>query len=190
MLEAVFLPCPSRFAFLTADVWTSSRNETGKLGTGNRGQTGSFPFSEVSSHYEPSESCETNIRKRPVCPRVPRVPKFSPSSPSSSASQAGRSTLEVKVGARRGLRSRSMKKRIVTLSVAIFAFAVGTNSQEIKSAPTLEVCSAQVNLWVAQMDILRPYGPEVRKAVNTLTSRDIENRERLITDCILRDVDE
>ena len=83
-----------------------------------------------------------------------------------------------------------MKKRIVTLSVAIFAFAVGTNSQEIKSAPTLEVCSAQVNLWVAQMDILRPYGPEVRKAVNTLTSRDIENRERLITDCILRDVDE
>src|SRR6266481_3255524 len=69
MLEAVFLPCPSRFAFLTADVWTSSRNETGKLGTGNRGQTGSFPFSEVSSRYEPSESCETNIRKRPVCPR-------------------------------------------------------------------------------------------------------------------------
>ena len=39
------------------------------------GQTGSFPFSEASSHYEPSESCETNIRKRPVCPRVrPRVP--------------------------------------------------------------------------------------------------------------------
>src|SRR5229473_2318178 len=35
------------------------------------GQTGSFPFSEVSSHYEPSESCETNIRKRPLCPRVP-----------------------------------------------------------------------------------------------------------------------
>src|SRR5258708_28945250 len=35
------------------------------------GQTGSFPFFEVSSHYEPSESCETNIRKRPVCPRVP-----------------------------------------------------------------------------------------------------------------------
>ena len=35
------------------------------------GQTGSFPLSEVSSHYEPSESCETNIRKRPVRPRVP-----------------------------------------------------------------------------------------------------------------------
>src|SRR6266852_1694450 len=33
------------------------------------GQTESFPLSEVSSHYEPSESCETNIRKRPVCPR-------------------------------------------------------------------------------------------------------------------------
>src|SRR5258708_3089438 len=42
------------------------------------GQTGSFPFSEVSSHYEPSESCETNIRKRPVCPRVPT--RLSPSS--------------------------------------------------------------------------------------------------------------
>src|SRR5260370_38579506 len=37
------------------------------------GQTGSFPFSEVSSYYEPSESCETNIRKRPGCPRVSRV---------------------------------------------------------------------------------------------------------------------
>src|SRR5712691_6987645 len=35
------------------------------------GQTRSFPFSEVFSHYEPSESSETNIRKRPVCPRVP-----------------------------------------------------------------------------------------------------------------------
>src|SRR5229473_6155837 len=37
------------------------------------GQTGSFPFFEVSSHHEPSESCETNIRKRPVCPRFPRL---------------------------------------------------------------------------------------------------------------------
>src|SRR5229473_8081216 len=48
-----------------------SRNAYGE------GQTGSFPFSEVSSHYEPSESCETNIRKRPVCPRFPSpVPRF------------------------------------------------------------------------------------------------------------------
>src|SRR5260370_36966265 len=37
------------------------------------GQTGSFPFSEVFSHYEPSESSETNIRKRPVGPRVPII---------------------------------------------------------------------------------------------------------------------
>src|SRR6266852_4224417 len=40
-------------------------------------QTGSFPFSEVSSYYEPSESCETNIRKRSVCPRV-QTPKGVP----------------------------------------------------------------------------------------------------------------
>src|SRR5713101_3415325 len=90
MLEAVFLPCPSRFVFLTADVWTSSRNETGKLGTGNRGRTGSFPFSEVASHYEPSESCETNIRKRPFCPQVPRpqVPAHYPA-PTGCSAQKG-----------------------------------------------------------------------------------------------------
>src|SRR6266852_4475565 len=42
------------------------------------GQTGSFPFSEASSHYEPSESRKTNIRKRPVCPRVsPSFPRVS-----------------------------------------------------------------------------------------------------------------
>ncbi len=35
------------------------------------GQTGSFPFSEVASHYEPNESCETNVRKRSACPRFP-----------------------------------------------------------------------------------------------------------------------
>src|SRR5713226_10531414 len=35
------------------------------------GQTGSFPLSETSNHYEPSKSCRTNFRKRPVCPRVP-----------------------------------------------------------------------------------------------------------------------
>src|SRR6266478_8336830 len=45
------------------------------------GQTGSFPFSEVSSHYEPSEACETNIRKRPVCPQFPRLSPISPSVP-------------------------------------------------------------------------------------------------------------
>jgi len=43
-----------------------------------------------------------------------------------------------------------MRKRIVTLSVVIVALAVGTSSQEIKPAPTLEVCNAQINLWVAQ----------------------------------------
>jgi hypothetical protein len=83
-----------------------------------------------------------------------------------------------------------MKKRIATLSVVIVAFAVGTNSQEIKPAPNLEVCNAQVNLWVAQMDILRQYGPEVRKVLNTLTSHEIADRERLIADCILADADE
>jgi hypothetical protein len=81
-------------------------------------------------------------------------------------------------------------KRIVTLSVAFVTLAVGTNSQEVRHAPTLEVCNAQVNLWIAQMDITRKYGPEVRKVLNTLTSHQIEDRERLISDCILADVDE
>src|SRR5260370_21161116 len=33
------------------------------------GQTGSFPSPKISNHYEPNESCQTNIRKRSVCPR-------------------------------------------------------------------------------------------------------------------------
>jgi hypothetical protein len=83
-----------------------------------------------------------------------------------------------------------MKKRIVTLSVVIVAFAVGTNSQEIKSPPNLEMCNAQVNLWVAQTDISRPYGPEIRKVMNTLTSKDILDREKLVADCMSADVNE
>src|SRR5260370_14642366 len=57
------------------DTETSARAQSNPRrlmeGDNGVGQTGSFPFFEVSSHYEPSESCETNIRKRPVCPRVP-----------------------------------------------------------------------------------------------------------------------
>jgi hypothetical protein len=83
-----------------------------------------------------------------------------------------------------------MKKRIVASTVAIVALAVGTNSQDIKSVPTLEVCTAQVNLWVAQTDISRPFGPEIRKAMNTLTSKDISDREQLVTDCTLADIKE
>src|SRR5216684_5795489 len=37
------------------------------------GQTGSFPFCGISNHYEPNESCQTNIRIRPFCPRVPHL---------------------------------------------------------------------------------------------------------------------
>lgn len=88
-----------------------------------------------------------------------------------------------------------MKERIGTLCAAaviavIVGYAVGTNSQEIKPVPTLEVCNAQVNLWVAQTDISRPYGPEIRKVMNALTSVDILNREGVITDCVLTDVKE
>jgi hypothetical protein len=82
-----------------------------------------------------------------------------------------------------------MKKRIA-LSIVIVAFAVGTNSQEIKPAPTLEVCNAQVNLWVAQIDISTPYLPEKRKVMSTLTSKDILDREGLINDCMSADVKE
>jgi len=83
-----------------------------------------------------------------------------------------------------------MKKRIVTLPVIIFALAVGTASQEAKSARSLEVCNAQVNLWAAQTDVSMPYGPEIRKVMSTLTSNDISDREGLITDCVTSDLKE
>ena len=83
-----------------------------------------------------------------------------------------------------------MKKRVVTLCAVIVCFAVGTNSQDIKVGADLEVCNAQVNLWVAQTDISRPYGPEIRKVMDALTSEAILNREGVIMDCVLTDLKE
>src|SRR5258708_3188717 len=37
------------------------------------GQTGSFPSLEISNQYEPNERCQTNIRKRSVCPQFPCI---------------------------------------------------------------------------------------------------------------------
>ena len=82
-----------------------------------------------------------------------------------------------------------MRKRIAVF-VVIVAFAVGTSSQEIKSVPTLEMCNAQINLWAAQTDISKPFGPEVRKVMNSLTSKDISDREGLIADCVMSDLKE
>jgi hypothetical protein len=48
--------------------------------TGTGGQTGSFPYSEISNHYEPNEACQTSIRKRPLRPPflspISRFPAF------------------------------------------------------------------------------------------------------------------
>ena len=86
--------------------------------------------------------------------------------------------------------AHEMRKRIVTLCAVIVCFAVGTNSQDIRVGEDLEVCNAQVNLWVAQTDISRPYGPEIRKVMDALTSEAILNREGVIMDCVLTDVRE
>jgi hypothetical protein len=83
-----------------------------------------------------------------------------------------------------------MRKRIVTLCAVIVCFAVSTNSQDIRVGADLEVCNAQVNLWVAQTDISRPYGPELRKVMDALTSAAILNREGVIMDCVLTDLKE
>ena len=80
--------------------------------------------------------------------------------------------------------AHEMMKRIVTPCAIIVSFAVCTNSQEVNSAPTPEVCNPQINLWIAQTDISRPYGPEIRKMMDALTSEDILNREGVIMDCL------
>lgn len=80
--------------------------------------------------------------------------------------------------------AHEMMKRIVTLCAIIVSFAVSTNSQEVNSAPTPEVCNPQINLWIAQTDISRPYGTEIRKMMDALTSEDILNREGVIMDCL------
>ncbi len=83
-----------------------------------------------------------------------------------------------------------MKKRIGTLPVVFVALAVGTASEETKPTQALAVCNAQVNLWVAQTDVSRPYGPEIRKMMSALTSNEISDREGLITDCVTSDLRE
>ncbi len=50
---------------------TTASQEPGRNRGGTGGQTGSFPSLKISNHYEPNESCQTNIRKRSVCPRFP-----------------------------------------------------------------------------------------------------------------------
>lgn len=80
--------------------------------------------------------------------------------------------------------AHEMTKRIIILCAVIVSFAVGTNSQEVDSAPTPEVCNPQINLWIAQTDISRPYGPESRKMMDALTSEDILNREGVVMDCL------
>lgn len=86
--------------------------------------------------------------------------------------------------------AHEMRMRVVTLCAVIVCFAVGTNSQDIKVGADLEVCNAQVNLWVAQTDISQPYGPEIRLVMDPLTSEAILNREGVIMDCVLTDLKE
>src|SRR5260370_7591907 len=57
---------------------------------------GKFPVSEISHHYEPNESCQTNTRKRSVCPRVP--PEF-PRVPSPSSKETRDGQAETGIGA-------------------------------------------------------------------------------------------
>src|SRR6267378_5131067 len=61
----------NRFSLLlTQNVSAALAYQCPLLRVGTRvGTDGKFPCSEISNRYEPNESCQTSIRKRPVCPR-------------------------------------------------------------------------------------------------------------------------
>src|SRR6266849_7740672 len=69
----------------TRVVVTNRGDEPGEPG----GQTGSFPSPKISNHYEPNESCQTNIRKRCVCPRFRRTSSSSPATTSGEVEGTG-----------------------------------------------------------------------------------------------------
>src|SRR6267378_6003510 len=113
------------------------------------GQTGSFPFSELSSHYEPSESCETNIRKRPVCPRVPpSSPEFPKGAPPASASVVVilgffSKAFEILFDVRRWVKIFGVNEAIVVIRRKIRSSAVlAPNSRNVQFCISLQLQAA------------------------------------------------
>jgi hypothetical protein len=68
---------------------------------------------------------------------------------------------------------------------AIWMFAVGTMCvAQVKHAPTLQSCSADINLWSAQISGF-PRGnlDQIRAGTKSLSLKEIDGRTRALIDC-------
>jgi hypothetical protein len=73
--------------------------------------------------------------------------------------------------------------KLLTVSLLIFAFSAAT-AQEIKHAPTLESCTADINLWTSQFPAWpNPPYEKIRAATKDLTSKELNDRTNYMFEC-------
>ena len=82
------------------------------------------------------------------------------------------------------MRTAFLLKLAVSVA-ALFAIAMVALSQEfLKHAPTLQSCTADINLWSSEIPgFPDPDDDQVRAATKSLTVREIEGRSLYMTEC-------
>jgi hypothetical protein len=74
--------------------------------------------------------------------------------------------------------------KLLTIALLNFAFCAATAAQEIKHAPTLESCTADINLWTSQIPAWpKPTYEQVRAGTKDLTSKELDNRTTYMVEC-------
>jgi len=66
--------------------------------------------------------------------------------------------------------------------VVTFLLVVG-NGQEVHHAPTLQACTADMNLWWSQIPQRGSMAADVRAGTKNLTVKELNNRKQYISDC-------
>ena len=74
--------------------------------------------------------------------------------------------------------------KLLTAVTLIFAFCAIAVPQEIKHAPALQTCTADLNLWTAQVPGWPNPNPEqVREGTKTLTVKEMQQRAFYLSNC-------
>ena len=76
-------------------------------------------------------------------------------------------------------------KTAALLLVFVITLATIAGAGEIKHAPTLEACTADINLWVSELKQWPKETPDqARKDLETLTYADLADRSAYLNDCL------
>ena len=74
-------------------------------------------------------------------------------------------------------------KSLAALTLITAAF-ITPAPQEVKHAPTLQSCTADLNLWTSQIPGWpKPSTEQIREGTKTLTVKEMQEREAYIGDC-------